>query len=108
MPGEAERPPTYEVRFDSNRVERQEVAINRDGDEGYRYTVQLIGPVDDRWRKTFRSVQTNETGFYRYRLEEPSNTVRFLSSRSDRLEELLARLKSFLALVNEEASSSAL
>ncbi len=96
----------YDVCFDSDRVDRQEVTLNRDGEEGLRYTVELIGPVDERWRKSFRTVQLNETGFYRYRLDESGNSIRFVCRRSEGLGELLARLKSFLTLVNEEASSA--
>jgi hypothetical protein len=108
MTDEAAQPPRYEVEIDRNSVSSEEVALGRDGEEGLRYTVRLAGYIDDRWRKSFRFVQQNSTGFFRFRLEERQDAISFTVRRTDGREEVeavLARLTSFVTLVNRSASS---
>ena len=47
-----------------------------------RCTVALVGNVDETWRKCFRAVQLEDTGFFRFRLEMGSSTITFLVSES--------------------------
>ena len=96
----------YEVGFNPFQVKREEVALTRDGDEGFRYFVRLTGNVDYRWRTAFALAQLNETGFFRYRLAETDMLIKFIShsDNAGELRRLLERLQSLLDLANAGAS----
>ncbi|MCA1611379.1 MAG: hypothetical protein LC780_11050 [Acidobacteria bacterium] len=70
-----------------------------------RCAVSLSGTVDETWRKCFRAVQLEDTGFFRFRLEMGSNTITFLVSES-RGGELASELKT-LAYLLDAANSLA-
>jgi len=98
----------YGVSLDPESLDAQDVAVGTDGDGAMRYTASLLGQVDEHWRKAFRFVQLNATGFYRYRLIPDHPAVSFQCRQSDGMSDVaavLARLKSFVELVNRTASS---
>lgn len=98
----------YEIALDRESLDREEVALDNEGDEGLRYRVRLTGNVDEHWRRAFHFVQLNSTGFYRYRLDTDTPTVSFNARQDDTIRdigEVVARLKAFLGVVNRTATS---
>ncbi len=72
-----------------------------------RYSVALIGSVDERWERSYRMIQMEETGFFRFRLEPASKTVSFTVRAGDGPEQvisILERLDTFVEMVNRSAS----
>lgn len=72
---------TQSVGFRANEIRRMEMGSGPSGSR-VRCTVALVGNVDETWRKCFRAVQLEDTGFFRFRLEMGSNTITFLVSES--------------------------
>jgi len=99
--------PAYAVSFDPRNLKRHEAGVGPDGEPRVRYTIALAGQVDDRWRRSFRLVQVEETGYFRYRLEMASWTIAFTCAESQAEAELATSLKQIgilLGLVNRAAS----
>lgn len=66
----------------------------------------LLGRVDESWRRAYRLVQLDSTGFFRYRLELESPTLTFTARHPDgSLGLLMDQLDVFLERVNAEASN---
>jgi hypothetical protein len=108
MTDEAAQPAHYGIEIDRGSVTSEEVALGREGEEGLRFTVRLAGQADERWRKCFRFVQQNSTGFFRFRLEDRQDAISFTVRRTDGQDDVdtvLGRLSSFVSLVNRSASS---
>ena len=99
--------PIYRVALDLRGVGRREAGLDPSGEQRICYSVPLTGPVDDRWRRAFRLIQLEETGFFRYRLEMASSAITFVcrSSRSaGELEAGLRQLNVLIERVNGAAS----
>ncbi len=77
------------------------------GSQGTRYSVALHGPVDDRWARSYRLIQMDSTGFFRFRFDLANRTVSFTARASDGAQEvisILERLDTLVKLVNRSAS----
>ncbi len=96
-----ERPrPVYRVRTDAAGMDQQSLGSET------RVRVPLSGAIDENWRRAYRLVQLDSTGYFRYRLELESPTVTFTARRSDgSLGFLLNQLEAFLQRVNAQASN---
>jgi hypothetical protein len=93
---------TYDVAVDHGTLEGKAL-----GPEGTRYSVALTGPVDDRWVSSYRLIQMDSTGFFRFRFDLKNGTVSFMARASDGAEEvilLLGRLDALVKLANQSAS----
>jgi hypothetical protein len=93
---------TYEVAVDHGTLHGKAL-----GSEGTRYSVALAGPVDDRWVRSYRLIQMDSTGFFRFRFDLGNGTVSFMARASDGPDEvilLLERLDALVQLANESAS----
>jgi hypothetical protein len=104
-----ERPdrPAYAVSLDPPSLKKHDAGTGPDGERRVRYTIGLAGNVDDRWRRSLRAVQLDDTGFFRYRLEMGSRAVAFTCPEQHAQAELarsLKQLDSFISLVNRTAS----
>ena len=62
----------YEVAVDHGTLKGKTL-----GSQGTRYSVALKGPVDDRWTRSYRLIQMDSTGFFRFRFEVTNQTVSF-------------------------------
>lgn len=101
-PTAASRPPIRgpRVQADRSRIERQQL-----GGET-RVRVPLSGPVNENWRRAYRLLQLDSTGYFRFRLELESAVVTFTSRHADgTLLFLMEQLDGFLDLVNAKAST---
>ncbi len=91
--------PVYRVRADAAGMDRQALGTET------RIRLRLSGLVDENWRRAYRLVQLDSTGYFRYRLELESPTVTFTSRPSDgSLSFLMNQLDAFLERVNAQAS----
>jgi hypothetical protein len=89
------------VRADRPNAERQGLAGET------RARVPLLGAVDERWRRAYRLVQLDSTGYFRYRLELGSPIVTFTGRHADAdFGFFMNQLDAFLDLVNTRASLS--
>jgi len=98
----AETVRVYEVAVDHGTLKGKTL-----GSQGTRYSVALKGPVDDRWTRSYRLIQMDSTGFFRFRFEVTKQTVSFTARSSDGADEiilLLERLDALVKLVNRSAS----
>ena len=92
-------PPAYRVRVDTGRIERQGLGAET------RVRVPLTGRVDENWRRAYRLIQLDSTGYFRYRLDLETPVVTFSTRASDGTVAFhLAQLEAFLDLVNGRAS----
>lgn len=99
--------PAYAVSLDPSTLKKHDAGTGPDGERRVRYTIGLAGNVDDRWRRSLRAVQLDDTGFFRYRLEMGSRAVAFTCPEQHAQAELarsLKQLDSFISLVNRTAS----
>ncbi|MEO8431008.1 MAG: hypothetical protein ABI592_05815 [Acidobacteriota bacterium] len=87
------------VEFDRTQVVRAELGPGPLGTR-VRCTVPLAGPVDERWRRTFRSVQLEDTGFFRFRLEMGSNHISFTVTETERGREVPSELRTLQFLLD--------
>ncbi len=71
----------HSVRFQPDQVRRTGLGPTPSGTR-IRCTVPLTGEVDEAWRTSFRAVQLEDTGFFRFRLEMGSNTITFVVSET--------------------------
>jgi hypothetical protein len=75
-------------------------------DQGTRYTVDLLGPVDGRWLRSFRALQQNVDVYARYRLDVDGRSISFdmrAGDGSDRIIHLIERLVELVGSVGEGA-----
>jgi hypothetical protein len=93
---------TYEVAVDHGTLSGKAL-----GSEGTRYSVALTGPMDDRWVRSYRLIQMDSTGFFRFRFDLGNGKVSFMARASDGPDEvilLVGRLDALVKLANESAS----
>jgi hypothetical protein len=72
-----------------------------------RYTVALIGPMDEVWAEAYRILQADSTGFRRLRLDCASRTVSFTCRAIDgpaQVFDILERLDALIKRVNRQIS----
>ena len=75
-----------------------------------RYSVRLVGRIDDNWAETYRRVAEGAPKFTRFRLDTFSGTVSFTCRATDGPVQVMGVLKilgEMLDRVNREASFSA-
>jgi hypothetical protein len=73
-----------------------------------RYTVGLLGVVDGAWAEAYRAVQSESTGYRRFRLDPRSRTITFSCRTVDgtaKVFETLDRLEALLAIVNQQVGA---
>ena len=102
MSDTAETVTVYEVAVDHGTLKGKTL-----GSQGTRYSVALQGTVDDRWARSYRLIQMDSTGFFRFRFDLANRTVSFTAREGDGAEEiilLLERLDTLVKLVNRSAS----
>ncbi len=86
------------VGFERREILRAELGPGPLGTR-VRCTVPLQGQVDEVWRRTFRTVQLEDTGFFRYRLELTSDVVTFTRTMTSGGSEIASELKSLEFLI---------
>lgn len=97
---------TYSVALDRKGIRRTEMGPGPLGNR-VRCFVPIAGEVDEHWRQSFRAVQLEDTGYFRFRLEMGSNTIAFVSTDGEELEKELQVLTFLLHAVNAAASKTA-
>ena len=98
----AETVRVYDVAVDHGTLKGKTL-----GSQGTRYSVALNGAVDERWARSYRLIQMDATGFFRFRFDLGNQTVSFTARADDGAEEvisLLERLDALVKLVNRSAS----
>jgi hypothetical protein len=98
----AETVTVYDVAVDHGTLKGKTL-----GSQGTRYSVALKGLVDERWARSYRLIQMDSTGFFRFRFDLANQTVSFTARGGDGAEEiilLLERLDALVKLVNRSAS----
>lgn len=96
---------TYAVDLDRKGIRRTEMGEGPLG-RRVRCFVPLTGEIDEHWRRSFRTVQLEDTGFFRFRLEMGSNTIAFASTDGEELEKELKTLGFLLNSVNVVAGKN--
>jgi hypothetical protein len=102
--------PSYRVGLDVRHVRRRELGLDPAGEQRVSYTLPLAGHVDDRWRRAFRLVQLEETGYFRFRLEMASPSITFSCPEGRaafEMSEAVRQLTVLLERVNRAASRNA-
>jgi hypothetical protein len=94
---------TYSISLDRKNMRRNEMGPGPLGSR-VRCFVPLKGEVDEQWRRSFRTVQLEDTGYFRFRLEMAANTVAFVAHDGEELEKELQVLEYLLNAVNTAAS----
>ncbi len=94
---------TYAVCIDRTAIRRTDIGDSPLG-KRVRCFVPLAGNVDEHWRRCFRTVQLEDTGYFRFRLEMTSNTIAFVSTDGDDLDKELKVLAYLLDAVNAVAA----
>jgi hypothetical protein len=92
-------PRAIAVRVDHSTLRAETVGTDT------RYTVGLIGVVDETWAEAYRATQAESTGYRRFRLDPASRTVSFSCRTVDgtaHVFEALDRLEALLSLVNQQ------
>lgn len=82
--------------------------LDRAGSQAAGHSVTLIGPVDDQWRQSYRTVRAQSPEFSRFRLDEATATVKFARDAGDSPSEIIGALEELdllVARVNERASA---
>jgi hypothetical protein len=97
---------TYSVALDRREIRRTEVGPAGPLGVRVRCFVPLTGDVDEQWRRSFRSVQLEDTGYFRFRLEMGSNTIAFVAHDGEELERELQVLAYLLDAVNAVAAKA--
>ncbi|HYB52281.1 MAG TPA: hypothetical protein VEG84_00305 [Thermoanaerobaculia bacterium] len=75
-----------------------------------RYTVALIGPLDDVWAEAYRILQADSTAFRRLRLDQVGRNVSFTCRAIDgpaQVFDILERLDALIKRVNRQISGRA-
>ena len=79
------------------------------GEEGTGYAVQLTGPMDERWVRSYYLLRIDSPGYSRFHLDTTSGIVWFACRRGDRPAKIVPVLEILAALVastNRRAASS--
>lgn len=95
--------PVYDVGIDTQAARRREIGFDPTGQARVCVTLPLSGRVDDRWRRSFRAIQLEDTGYFRFRLELTVAAITF-SCAAAGLPEGIRQLKALVELVNRRAS----
>jgi hypothetical protein len=95
---------TYSVALDRRGIRRTEMGPAGPLGVRVRCFVPLSGEVDEQWRRSFRTVQLEDTGYFRFRLEMGSNTIAFVAHDGEELEKELQVLAYLLDAVNAVAA----
>jgi hypothetical protein len=99
---------SYTVQVNGASLRKKDVSRSPTGEERAHYAVELSGHVDDHWRHSFRLVQMDDTGFFRFRLDIAKSLVTFSSSDAEGApgsSSDLMQLESLVAKVNRRASA---
>lgn len=70
-----------------------------------RYSVSLVGPIDEVWAEAYRILQADSTMFRRLRLDAPARQVTFICRAVDgpaQVFEILERLDALIKRVNRQ------
>ena len=100
--------PKSSVSLDTKSVRRCEAGCDSAGERRILYSIPLMGPVDDRWRRSFRLTQIEDTEFFRYRLEMERDTISFTCSERNARAHFAAGLRQLdllVARVNQKVAS---
>jgi hypothetical protein len=100
----------YRIAIDVRGARRREVGLDPVGEPRVSYTLPLSDALDDRWRRAFRLVQLEDTGYFRFRLELASPEISFTCRESRSAAELSEGIRQLTVLVdrvNAMASRSA-
>lgn len=89
----------YRITVDRARLQKAELGSGPLGGR-VRCTAPLIGGIDENWRVSFRSVQLEDSGFFRFRLEMGSNLVTFTAGSGERGPDMLSELKMLDILID--------
>ena len=89
----------YKIAIDVRAARRREVGLDPAGEPRVSYTLPLAGPLDDRWRRAFRLVQLEDTGYFRFRLELASPAISFTCRESRSAAELSEGIRQLTVLV---------
>jgi hypothetical protein len=73
---------SYRVSLDRKGMRRIELGAGPLGTR-VRCVVPLAGDVDEHWRQSFRAVQLEDTGFFRFRLEMSSQAIAFVAVETE-------------------------
>jgi hypothetical protein len=90
-------------------LRRSELPPSPMGERKVRCSVQLSGTIDEHWRRCFRLVQMDDTGFFRFRLDIAKNVVTFSSPDGEDSPDPafdMMRLETLVSMVNRRASGS--
>jgi hypothetical protein len=90
----------YRIAIDVRGARRREVGLDPVGEPRVSYTFPLSGALDDRWRRAFRLVQLEETGYFRFRLELASPAISFTCRESRSAAELSEGIRQLTVLVD--------
>lgn len=90
----------YGIAIDVRGARRREVGLDPAGEPRVSYTIPLSGALDDRWRRSFRLVQLEETGYFRFRLELASPAISFTCRESRSAAELSEGIRQLTVLVD--------
>lgn len=97
--GETGKDRPYRIAIDVRAARRREVGLDPAGEPRVSYTVPLSGSLDDRWRRAFRLVQLEDTGYFRFRLELASAAISFTCRESRSAAELSEGIRQLTVLV---------
>ena len=89
----------YRIAIDVRAARRREVGLDPAGEPRVSYTLPLSGALDDRWRRAFRLVQLEDTGYFRFRLELASPEISFTCGGSRSAAELSEGIRQLTVLV---------
>lgn len=97
----------HDVKVDRGTLRKSELPPSPLGEPRVRCSVQLSGTIDEHWRRCFRLVQMDDTGFFRFRLDIAKNLVTFSSPDGDDSSDPaldMVRLETLVSMVNRRAS----
>jgi hypothetical protein len=99
MPVTAREKKSYRVSLDQKGMRRIELGPGPLGTR-VRCVVPLTGDVDEHWRQSFRTVQLEDTGFFRFRLEMSSKAIAFAATEGRDDQDIAAELRVLGFLLN--------
>jgi hypothetical protein len=80
------------------------------GSDGTGYAVQLTGPLDDRWERSFYLIRTESGSYARFHLDPAKKIVWFACREGDRpakMQPVIDTLSRIVSSVNERAEAEA-
>jgi hypothetical protein len=98
-------PIPYDVSLPESGLDWQKV-----GPLFERYSIKLVGTVDENWADAYQSIAATTTSLSRFRLDKPSGSISFTCRTTDGPVEVMTVLKileGFLERVNREACMAA-